>query len=533
MRKSALASVLLAFAASAAANGGPKSGVAAPPEQEKAPPVIKLEISKSIMSVNYRARASTKVDFQGTALQPRAEGEARVESKKGVLEIDAKFKGLPTAAALGSPYLTYVLWAVTPEGRSTNLGELQVGSGEIKIKVTTRLQSFGMIVTAEPYYAVTFPSEYVVLENVVRSDTSGKIDSVEAKYELFKRSDYESANLPALTMDSKTPLDLYEARNAVRLVKADGADRYAPESFSKAEAALAQAEDYQKRKQKNPVSSAAREAIQMAEDARIITIQRKADEKLAAEKKAAADREAQAQAEAKAAADRAATAREDARAAEEKRRAEEAGRVNAEKQALESQLAAAKEAQKRAEADAARQASEAARQAALARERDAAQQAAEAREAAEKAEREKRELRAKLLEQFNRVLPTTDSDRGLVVNMGDVLFDVGKADLRSNAREALARLAGSVLNYPSLRLSVEGYTDSTGSDEFNQKLSEQRAEAVRSYLQTQGVPAESLSSKGFGKSNPVADNATAAGRQKNRRVEIVVSGEVIGSKIGT
>jgi outer membrane protein OmpA-like peptidoglycan-associated protein len=373
----------------------------------------------------------------------------------------------------------------------------------------------------------------------MRADTRGTIDTVEAKYELFRRSDYEGFNLPAYTLDAKTPLDLFEARNALRIARADQADQYASESFAKAQQALDRAEDYHKRKQKNPTSSAAREAIQMAEDARIISWQRKEEERAANERKAAAEREAQAKAGQQAEAQRRAEA-------EARQRAEAEARRKAEQERLQAELAAAKEAAKRAEADAARQAAllkerEAAEAAERARQselkaKEVAEQARQAeqkaKEAAEQAQREKAELRAKLLERFNSVLPTTDTDRGLVVNMGDVLFDIGKADLRPPAREALARLSGIVLNYPSLKLAIEGHTDSTGSDELNQRLSEQRAETVRSYLQSQGLPADSLGAKGFGKTMPVADNSTAAGRQKNRRVEIVVSGEVIGAKIG-
>jgi outer membrane protein OmpA-like peptidoglycan-associated protein len=276
----------------------------------------------------------------------------------------------------------------------------------------------------------------------------------------------------------------------MRIAKQEGAGQYAAETWAKAEAALARTEDYLARKQKTALPTAARETVQIAEDARLLTIQRKRQERIENEQRAAAEREAQAKAEMEAA--------QAAQQAEERKR-------------LEAELAAAREAQKRAEAQM--------------REQQAA-------DAAARAEREKHELRARLLEQFNRVLETRDTARGLVVNMGDVLFDTGKADLRSPAREALAKLSGIVLNYPQLRLDIEGHTDSTGSDELNQRLSEQRAESVRSYLQMQGVNASQLSARGFGKSMPVADNSTAAGRQKNRRVEIVVSGEVIGSKIG-
>jgi outer membrane protein OmpA-like peptidoglycan-associated protein len=149
-----------------------------------------------------------------------------------------------------------------------------------------------------------------------------------------------------------------------------------------------------------------------------------------------------------------------------------------------------------------------------------------------RAEAEKVELRAQLLSQFNAVLQTRDTARGLVVNMSDVLFDTGKFSLRPIAREKLAKVAGIVSGHPGLRLDVEGYTDSVGGDDYNQRLSEHRGEAVRDYLTGEGMAAGSVTAKGFGKTQPVATNATAAGRQQNRRVEIVISGEVIGTEIG-
>ena len=214
----------------------------------------------------------------------------------------------------------------------------------------------------------------------------------------------------------------------------------------------------------------------------------------------------------------------------QQRRSNEADEEAAARAQADAQRAHAE--QQKAAADAAAAASAAQAQQEAAARAQADQQRAAADAAAAKAEQEKQELRAKLLEQFNRVLPTTDTPRGLVVNMGDVLFDTGKADLRQGAREALAKLSGIVLNYPSLQLTIEGHTDSTGTEAFNQTLSEKRADNVRDYLVAQGLPATSISAQGLGESSPVADNSTAAGRQKNRRVEIVVSGEVIGSKIG-
>jgi outer membrane protein OmpA-like peptidoglycan-associated protein len=299
----------------------------------------------------------------------------------------------------------------------------------------------------------------------------------------------------ALTLDPNVPLEMYEARNAVDIAKSRGADKYAGDIFSTAGASLEMAEKSLATKaDRNSVISLARQTAQFAEDARALAVQRQEEERIAKERDEAAA-QAKAEAEAKAAEEAAETKRKaDAEAAEAKQKAD----------------AEAAEAKQKADAEIA------------------------AKEAAvQQAEREKQQLRARLLEQFNRVLPTTDTPRGLVVNMGDVLFDTGKSNLRADAREALAKLSGIVLNYPSLQLSIEGYTDSTGSAEFNQTLSEKRADAVRGYLITHGIDEGTLSAKGFGMNNPVADNQTSEGRQKNRRVEIVVSGEVIGEKVGS
>ncbi|HTD22643.1 MAG TPA: OmpA family protein [Terriglobales bacterium] len=487
-------------------------------QAEKSAPVIQINVSRNIQTVNYWARGSTKVNFIGTALLPRAEGRATVQSTGGALAIEAEFNGLAPVATFGPEYLTYVLWAITPEGLANNLGEVQVRDGKSNVKASTKLQTFGMIVTAEPYFAVTFPSDEVVMENSARSDTKGAVDSVNAKFELLQRGRYSDAHLEAFPFDPKVPLDLYEARNALRIAKWQKADQYAAESFGKAQDALNRAEDYQKRKQKQAVATTAREAVQMAEDARAISVKRQEDERIANEQRDAQQREAAAKA---------------AQEAEALRRtqAEAAAAKDAQARAL-AEAAAARDAQARAEAEAA-----AAKDAQARAQAEQEQKAAQAREqqaqqAAAQAEREKQELRAKLLEQFNRVLPTRDSQRGLVVNLGDVLFDIGKANLRPAAREALAKLSGIVLNYPQLKLTVEGHTDNTGSDEFNQTLSEKRASSVRDYLVVQGLTADSISATGLGKTDPIADNTTAAGRQKNRRVEIIVSGEVIGTQIG-
>jgi outer membrane protein OmpA-like peptidoglycan-associated protein len=423
--------------------------------------------------------------------------------------------------------LTYVLWAISPEGRPVNLGEVLFGTdGKSKLNVTSNLQAFGMIVTAEPYFAVTQPSDVVVMENEVRADTKGQFEEVEAKYELLKRGQYElnvnPAELQPISMDSRTPLELYEARNAVRIAKWTGAEHYASDSLNKAKVSLQSAEDYQARRgNKKSEITAAREAVQTAEDARIISVKKIDEERQASELQVSADAEARAKAQADAATQQKKQAETDAAAA----------RAQTAQNQAASDAAAAK-----AQAEAAQ--TQAASEAALAKaqaETDAAKAKAQAdteqaRLAAQQAENDKAALRAKLAEQLNSVLQTRDTARGLIVNMSDVLFDTAKYTLKPGAREKLSKVAGILLAYPGLNIEVDGHTDNVGGDEYNQNLSEQRAGSVRDYLVAQGVATNSVTAKGFGKTQPVATNDTAEGRQINRRVELVVSGEAIGAR---
>jgi outer membrane protein OmpA-like peptidoglycan-associated protein len=505
-------------------------------EQEQPPsPIFKVNVvSKSTKAINYRHRSgSTTISFAGTALMPKAQGQAKVDSRQGAISIDATFKDVGAPSQFGSEYLTYVLWAISPEGRPKNLGEILLDGGKSSLKVTTDLQVFGLIVTAEPYFSVTQPSDLIVMENEVRSDTLGKFEIIDAKYELLQRGQYQKlANVLQLTPDPKVPVEIYEARNAVQIAQSSGADKYAADTFQKAQKTLEQSEDYLKRKQRKPAIMIARETAQTAEDARVIALKRQEEEVLDKERAAAAAREA----EAKRHADEELRRREQAEAerkAEEARRAQaeaakataEAEKAASDTQRLQAELAAAKEAAERAKAEAAQA------QATVAAEK-AEREAAEANRLRQQAEQEKQQLRAQLLQQLNAVLETKDTDRGLVVTMADVLFDSGKYTLRPAAREKLAKLSGIVLGHPGLRLAAEGHTDSTGTSEFNQKLSVKRAEAVAEYLSSQGVPRDSLSASGFGDTKPIAENNTSAGRQQNRRVELIVSGEVIGTKIG-
>jgi outer membrane protein OmpA-like peptidoglycan-associated protein len=577
-------------------------------------PIYRITVvERTTKAINYNHRSgSTKIGFRGTALLADARGEASVESKQGVTKIDARMEKLQPATMFGPEYLTYVMWAITPEGRATNVGEVILNGDKSKLDATTELQSFGLIITAEPYFAVTQPSDVVVMENFVRQDTVGTIEQVDAKYDLLKRGQYtlnaNPAEINPVALNSKVPLDLYEARNAVRIARWTGADRYAPETFQKAVQGLENAEGYLTGKAGvKPIDTVAREAVQMSEDARIITIKKIDEERLASERQAGADRESRAESQRAAAQADAERVTRDAETAQVAAQTEadrlklendakmvasqneadrakrdsaaqmaasqdEADRLkrenNTKMEAAQNEMDRAKRdnaAQMTAalnEADRLKLANDATRAAAqteadrlklandattaaaqteadrLKRENEAQRASAQAdldRATKEKAqaETEKVELRALLLTQFNAVLQTRDTARGLIVNMSDVLFDTGKFSLRPLAREKLAKVAGIVSGHPGLSLEVDGYTDSVGGDEYNQQLSEHRGGAVRDYLTQEGMAAGSVTAKGFGKTQPVASNATAQGRQQNRRVEIVISGDVIGTEVGT
>ena len=501
-------------------------------------------VGRTVQAINYRPRSGdTKVDLVGTALMPQAHGFAEVSGKKGHIEIDAHFDKMQPATRFGPEYLTYVLWAITPEGRAKNLGEVQFKGDDTRIEVTTELQAFALVVTAEPYFAVAQPSDVVVMENVVRDSTQGTVETVQAKYELLKRGAYlldQSGSFKARAIEPGAPLDLAEARNALDLARIAKADRYASDTFTKAQRLLSEAEVAREKHQKaNEIMMPARQAAQTAEDARLIALQRQEEEFTARQRALAAQREREA-------VEREQTERQRAQAETSRRldaeRQAKAAAANAaaqkqaaERERLEIERVRQEALRAKSEADRARAAAEAAKQSADAEAQQARLQAQQAQAAAEQAQRdraqaeqEKSALRERLREQLNAVLDTRETARGLIVNVSDVLFDTASATLKPGAREKLARVAGILATHPDLHIEVEGHTDSVGSNEYNQKLSERRSGSVKTYLLQQKIPPAEVDSVGFGESRPVASNATAAGRQQNRRVELVVSGESIG-----
>jgi outer membrane protein OmpA-like peptidoglycan-associated protein len=504
--------------------------------------------SRSVQAVNYKHRSgASKLDFAGTALMPEANGQAKVESKKGYIEIQVEFGNLQKPTSFGNEYLTYILWAISPEGRAINLGEVLVGENHrSKLDVTTDLQAFALIVTAEPYYAVRQPSNVVVMENIVREDTKGTTEVVSAKYELMERGGYipTGYKFDPVVLNAKLPLEFFEARNALRIAQSEGAEQYASDSYLHAVKLMDNADSYATNKHidKKPLISVSREAVQTAEDARAIAVKKMDDVRLDNERQDSADAQARSQGRADEATRRRDQAESDTARAQAAKAQAESDAANAQASNAQAQSDAARARNDAADAQAATlraQADMANNQASSATALSAAQADAEqsrlaaqqAQLSAQQAETDKASMRAKLSEQLNSILQTRDTARGLIVSMSDVLFDTGRYSLKPGAREKLAKVAGILLAYPGLNIAVGGYTDNVGGDSMNQTLSENRAGSVRDYLVQQGVSTNSVSARGFGNTLPVSSNENASGRQQNRRVELLVSGEAIGSPV--
>jgi len=478
------------------------------------------ETSRTVEAVDYQHRSgASEVDLAGTALLPSADGKAKVRSKRGTMEVEADFGNLQSPSTFGGEYLTYVMWAISPDGHAVNLGEVLIGGNDrSKLTATTNLQAFALIVTAEPYFAVRQPSDVVVLENVIRADTKGTPEAMHAKYELMERGGYipTGYKFDPVVLDAKLPLEFLEARNAVRIAQSEGAENYAGESYQHAVQLMNSADAYATdgHTDKKELIAKSRETVQTAEDAREVAVKRIEDNRRASELQASANAQAQSQAQADEANRQKVQAQADATRAQANTANAEAATTKAQTDMMNNQAASA-EAINAAQADA-----------------DKSRLIAQnAQEGQQQAVTEKKAMRAQLELRLSEILETRDSARGLIVSMSDVVFDTGQYSLKPGAREKLAKVAGILIEYPSLNIAVGGYTDNVGGDEMNQKLSENRAGSVRSYLVQEGVVAGSVSATGFGNSSPVASNDNSAGRQENRRVELVVSGEAIGSPV--
>ncbi len=498
-------------------------------------PIFRVTVvSRNVQAVDYEHRSgASKLDFAGTDLMPSADGVAKVNSKRGSIEIDAEFGNLQAPTTFGNEYLTYVLWAISPEGRAVNLGEVLVGDNHrSKLRVTTDLQAFALIVTAEPYYAVRQPSNAVVLENVVRESTKGTTEAVNAKYELTERGGYipTGYKFDPVVLNARLPLEFFEARNALRIAQSEGAEQYASASYQHAVQLMNNADEYATSRHidSKPLIAVSREAVQTAEDARAIAVKKLDEIRLANERLASSDAQAQSQARADSAIRQKDQAQSDAAIALAAKAQADSDAAKARADAAAAQTATAQAQSDMAASEATSANALSAAQADAEQSRLAAQQALAS---AQQAETDKAAMRTRLSIQLNAILQTRDSARGLIVSMSDVLFDTGKYSLKPGAREKLAKVAGILLAYPGLDIAVGGYTDNVGGDAMNQTLSENRAGSVRDYLVQEGVATNSVSATGFGNTLPVASNDNASGRQQNRRVELLVSGEAIGTPV--
>ncbi len=459
-------------------------------------------VQRSLDAVNYLNRSgSTHVNFQGTNLEPSIKGDAKVDAVTGKTNVSVHLEGFTPANGFGPEYLTYVLWAISADGRPQNLGELELSGNKASLNVTVPFQSFGMIVTAEPYYAVSVPSDVIVAQNVFSDKTQGILQQVNIHYTLLPRGLYANtegskAQPHPITDREHTPLALFEAYNAQRIAINAGADKYAADIMTEVNTDITNAQQIQDGKHRDVKLefTYARNAVQRAEDARISTL-----------RKEAAERQQQAQ---------------DAK-------------VEAQQQAQQAQLQAAQAQAQAGQAAADQARAEAARAQSDAEAANARAAAANSQRQAEAAQQDVQAMRAKLLAQLNAVLQTTETPRGLVVNLSDVLFDTGKYTLKQNTQVSLAKVATILELYQGLSVQVEGYTDSTGSPATNQKLSENRADAVENFMVNNGVPQANITAKGYGATDFAADNGTAAGRAQNRRVELIVSGSAIGVQTTT
>ncbi len=449
---------------------------------------------RSALAISYPDDKSSDVNMAGTGVRSNVTGRAEAKRSEGRTRIKLHIKNLQHPQTLGSYYTSYVVWAITPEGKTENLGELpREGGRERGINVTTAYQVFGLIVTAEPHALVSYPSPMIIAENTLRKDTKGNVTATTIEYQgdpgIYYATD---ANRGQIAPDYNTPLPVLGARRSVEIARRAGAAAYAPSELTAAETKLAILERVwpPNRKREDRYGAQAREVMQLGEGARASAIERSAQARLAAERNAAASAVSQAQTE--------------------------AARARAQMERYGRELAQARErlAQAQTEAERAKASEEVARL-----------EAERARLESEQARRERDEALEGLAISLAAILETRREARGLIVSLSDVYFDFDKATLKPGAKEKLSKLTGILLAYPgNYRIEIEGHTDSIGSDEYNQRLSESRAMAVRDYLTQAGLPADRIvATRGFGKARPVVTNDTPEGRQINRRVEIIIA----------
>jgi len=486
--------------------------------------------TRTTLAVRYVENKKTAVNLTGTTLAPRIFGKAEVEYKRNEARIKLKLENLDQPQSFGPFYTTYIVWEVTPEGQTNNLVELPAGS-IVEVNTTSPAQTFGIIITAEPHSAVKIPSLMIVAETSLPKNATIGVRTAQADFRVDKGNFYsvsDSDSIP-LQPDYTTPRLVLSARRSVDIARRAGAKEYAQEEWQQALTKLATLEQIWPRNLKNETSYSglARDVMRQGQVARDLATERETQARIEDERQARLRNleEAVAQAErAKQEAERVKLEADRARAEAERAKAEaERARIEAERSRSEAEKSERSAAEERSRRE------QAAREAEAARARSIAdrQVAEKALKQAEDAKRERDSALQKLYVSLSEILDTKRETRGFIVNIGDVLFDTGRATLKPLAREKLSKLVGIILAYPGkLKLEIEGHTDSIGSDEMNNKLSLNRAESVRDYLAQSGVKPERIKNvQGFGKTKPIASNDTSAGRQMNRRVEVVIDDE--------
>jgi len=498
---------------------------------------------RATLAVRYVENKKTTVNLTGTSLAPRVVGKADVEYKKNDARIKLKVENLDSPQTYGVFYTTFVVWAITPEGQADNLIDLPSGY-TAELQARTSAQTFGILITAEPHSQVKNPSPKVVAETTLPKNATAGVQTVQAEYRADKGNLYETNDNDSLKADYTTPRLILGARRSMDIARKAGAKEYAADEWKQAEGKLNTLEQLWPRnlKDETKFSGLARDVMRLAQVARDLATEREEQARIENERQERLRRLAEAKAEAEKAqadAERTRIEAEKARAEAERAKAQaEAAKLEAEKSeraaaeerarreasAREAEVARAKVEAERMKAESERRAAEDAARRAEADRAAARADAERAQKQADDAKRERDAAYQKLYVSLSEILDTKRETRGFIVNLGDVLFDTGKATLKPAAREKLSKLAGILLAYPgSLLLEIEGHTDSVGSDQLNNKLSQDRAEAVSSYLTQSGVKPEKIkAARGFGKSKPIATNDTAAGRQQNRRVEVVI-----------
>jgi outer membrane protein OmpA-like peptidoglycan-associated protein len=486
------------------------------------------DIRRETVAVSYPLEQTVSLKFRGTTRLPRLTGAAKVRrTGRRNTRVEMSIDNLPRAYELGSVYTTFVLWAVSPEGRADNLGELKRSGSQFidtKIDVTTPLETFALIVTAEPHYLVRSPSRMVVLENLPPRDPGdAQVSTVPVQY-IGNTSDYfRDPRVPDLADREyiRTPTSLLGARQAVQLARYAGAERDASAELGEAQTMLAQAENAWRLNQSEAeVDTLARRALSLGVKAEE-TAELRAAARKRRDEKAASDRAVNEAEETAAEASRTIQGLRDSL------RKEESARESAEREAaganqmlreLRQENARLRDelANVRAEGDAARLK--------LAR-MEGEQAAAQARSEAERRAAQQLETISSLKSSLARFGTVRQTAGGLVLVLSDALW-VGPraAELSTKAvASTVEPLAALLANNPDLRVRIEAYTDARGDASDLQRLTQDRAEALAGRLVSSGVDGARIQANGMGTSNPVTPNTTPAGRQRNRRVEITLT----------